>query len=86
MVDFTYLEKFTLGSPESDESHLAGVSVDLLHHEDVAGAVVLSPALLLLSLLGGDQTEEPPVVTVDSTEPEWKISLLSYVTESLLVG
>ena len=70
---------------EGPGSHLPlRLSVDLLHHEDVAGAVVLAPApLLLLPLLGGDQTEEPPVVTVDSTEPECKISLL---TEAFVIS
>ena len=63
-----------------------GLSVDLLHHEDVAGAVLpAAPTSIpvLLSLLGSDQAEEPPVVTVDSTEPECKISLL---TEAFVIS
>ena len=46
----------------------------------MAGAVLPASTTsipLLLSLLGSDQTEEPPVVIVDSTEPECKISLLT---------
>ena len=42
-----------------------------------AAAVLLPTGPALLSLLGGDQAEEPPVVIVDSTEPEGKISLLA---------
>ena len=46
----------------------------------MAGAVLPATATsipVLLSLLGSDQAEEPPVVIVDSTEPECKISLLA---------
>ena len=42
-----------------------------------AAAVLLPTSPALLPLLGGDQAEEPPVVIVDSTEPECNISLLA---------
>ena len=45
------------------------LSVDLLHHEHVAGAVGLPAALRLLPQLGRDEAKESPVVIVNSTEP-----------------
>ena len=62
MVDFTYLEKFTLGSPESDESHLAGVSVDLLHQESQAGR----PGLPVLQLVLGVRVKTSHCIGTDT--------------------
>ena len=67
--------------------HLSlGLVGDRLHHEHVAGAVGVTPGLL--PELGGDETEEPPVVIVDSAEPEVQSlitigSSLDHVRESL---